>query len=444
MDIDQYTYVIAGGFASLFLALLIWSSVVEKRSRAVGVSLTMLIVFDLVWFGWYGLFADQPAALWSPLVAAAIFGFLFFLPIGRSRIIVTQDTSERVDERDIMFAREEYRPGSEKYDIYYSAHPERKKTDDRLRRMPELLAPGGRYYDPARSENAQSAFREIEQLTTEVDGEVSAQREEVDAKVATEDIKQRLLEFGAVEVGVAPLNPMFVYSHVGRGPEEWGSPIVNNHRYAIVFSLEMDYYAVEGAPDLPITEETVRRYRQAADISNDLARQIRSRGYPARAHISGSNYQIMLPPVGQDAGLGEVGRSGYLISPKLGCRTRLGAITTDLPLVPDKPISFGVQDFCAKCVKCADNCPSSAIPKEGETSVRGIEKWPLNVERCMRYWRAIGTDCGLCMKVCPYSHPPTLVHNVIRYAVRRSVIARTLSVWGDDLIYGRKTDFPRV
>ena len=95
-------------------------------------------------------------------------------------------------------------------------------------------------------------------------------------------------------------------------------------------------------------------------------------------------------------------------------------------------------------MKCADNCPSSAIPDKGVTTVRGIEKWPLKVERCMHYWRVIGTDCGLCMKVCPYSHPPTLVHNVVRLAIRRSSFARTLSVWGDDLIYGRKTDFPRV
>lgn len=444
MDIDQYTYLIVGCLAGLFLAILIWSSIVEKRPRAVWVSLAMLIIFVLCWFGWYGLFADQPLALRVPLIGVAIFGLLFFLPIGTSRTLVTQDTSGRVDERDIMFSREEYQPGSEKYDLYYSTHPELKKTDDRLRRMPELLAPGGRYYDPVRSEDVVTAFREIESLTTEVDGDVAAQREEVDPKGATEDIKQRLKHLGAVEVGIAPLNPMFVYSHVGRGPEEWGSPIVNKHRYAIVFSLEMDYYSVENAPDLPITEETVRRYRQAADMSNVLAHQIRSRGYPARAHISGSNYQIMLPPVGQDAGLGEVGRCGYLISPKYGCRTRLGAITTDLPLIPDRPLSFGVQDFCAKCVKCADNCPSSAIPKDGETLVRGIEKWPLNVERCMHYWRAIGTDCGLCMKVCPYSHPPTLVHNVIRSAIRRSAFARTLSVWGDDLIYGRKTDFPRV
>jgi len=444
MGVLQYTYLITGSLVCLFLILLIGSSVSERRPRAVRTGLLLLGVLAVFWFGWYALLSNQTFALCLPLACVAIFLLMFFLPLGHSRVIVAENTSDRVDERDTMFAREEYLPGTDKYDRYYAAHPKLKKTDDRLRLLPELLEPGGRYYDAERSGKMQAEFAEIRDLTVEVDGNVSEDREKVDPKVASADLKQRLFDMGAVEVGITRLNPMFVYSHVGRGPEEWGSPIVNNHRYAVVFLLEMDYFSVESAPDLPITEEAVRRYRQAADISVELARQIRATGYPARAHISDSNYQIMLPPVGQDAGLGEVGRCGYLISPKYGPRTRLGAVTTDLPLIPDQPISFGVQDFCDKCVKCADNCPSSAIPKNGVSTVRGIGKWPLNVERCLHYWRLIGTDCGLCMKVCPYSHPSTLVHNIVRFAIRRSAVARTLSVWGDDLIYGRKTDFPRV
>ena len=259
-----------------------------------------------------------------------------------------------------------------------------------------------------------------------------------------QDIKKRAVEMGADGVGIANLNPMFVYSHVGRGPEEWGQPIENGHRYAVVFLLEMDYGSVECAPDLPIVEETARRYLKAAQISIELAGYIRSLGYPARAHIAGSNYQIMLPPVACDAGLGELGRIGYLVSPRFGARIRLGAVTTDLPMVPDQPVSFGLQDFCDKCLKCATSCPSGAIPRGLPTVVRGVKKWPLNVEQCLRYWRLIGTDCGLCMKVCPYSHPPTLVHNIVRAGVRRSAFARTISIWGDDLFYGRKTPHPKL
>lgn len=444
MGILQYAYLTVGGLIGLFLTLLVGSSISERRPRAVWISLLFLSVFAVFWVGWYFFMPDRAAALYLPLAVVGILMVLFFAPFGHSPVIDTEKCEGRVDERDVMFAREEYQPGTEKYELYYAARPELQKTDDRLRRLPELLEPGGRYYDPERSGKVVAAFREIEDLTVDVDGDVAEQRQESDPEAASAELKERLFDMGAAEVGIARLNPEFVYSHVGRGPEEWGRPIVNNHRFAVVFSLEMDYHAVEGAPDLPITEESVRCYQRAADMSIDLARRIRSQGYPARAHISGSNYQIMLPPIAQDAGLGEVGRCGYLISSKFGARIRLGAITTDLPLVADQPISFGVQDFCTKCVKCADNCPSSAIPKDSVQSVRGIDKWPLNVERCLHYWRVIGTDCGLCMKVCPYSHPPTLVHNVVRFAIRRSAIARTLSVWGDDLIYGRKTDFPRV
>jgi ferredoxin len=76
--------------------------------------------------------------------------------------------------------------------------------------------------------------------------------------------------------------------------------------------------------------------------------------------------------------------------------------------------------------------------------VRGVEKWPLRVEQCLRYWRLAGTDCGLCMKVCPFSHPPTLVHNIVRAGVRRSSFARTVSLRGDDLFYGRNVNYPRL
>jgi reductive dehalogenase len=149
----------------------------------------------------------------------------------------------------------------------------------------------------------------------------------------------------------------------------------------------------------------------------------------------------MLPPVAYDAGLGELGRMGYLVSPKFGGRIRLGAVTTDLPLIPDKPINFGLQDFCERCKKCAINCPSGAIPSGSKSEVRGVRKWKMNAELCLYYWRAIGTDCGLCMKVCPFSHPPTTIHNLIRLGIKNSSLARRISLWGDDIFYGKKNKF---
>jgi len=436
-------YLALGGILSIFLVLFVISSLVEKKTRAALLGVIFLLIFGPVWFGAVAFFHPPAYMLFVPFKIIIILIFLYFLPMGKTNTLKITKITERVDERDVVFAREEYHHGTENYEKYYAMRPHLKKVDDRMRALPELLAPGGRYYDPVRSPAIEDVFEEIEDLTFKVDGDINPRQTETDPAAITREIKQRVLKEGAIDVGVAELNPMFVYSHVGRGPGKWGEAIKNNHRYAVMFALEMDYYNVETAPHLPITDESARQYLNGAHISVALAGYIRSLGYPARAHIAGSNYQIMLPPVAQDAGLGELGRLGYLISPKLGPRVRLGAVTTDLPLVTDKPVSFGVQDFCKRCLKCAVNCPSGAIPGGNKVNVRGVDKWPLDIERCIFYWRLIGTDCGLCMKVCPFSHPPTLLHNLVRAGIRRSEFARIVSVWGDDLFYGRKARYER-
>jgi epoxyqueuosine reductase QueG len=57
----------------------------------------------------------------------------------------------------------------------------------------------------------------------------------------------------------------------------------------------------------------------------------------------------LLVPAAVDAGLGEMGLFGYLITKELGPRVRIFAVTTDLPLVVDHPMDIGVEDFCRFC-----------------------------------------------------------------------------------------------
>ena len=441
MNLVNYIFITVGLAVMAFFATFYVTSLVEKKLRAAIVSILFFGLFGIIWSLVFMAFWQDSMILLLPVAVVAVFTALFFLPAGGMSSIRIEDVNGKVDERDIMFAREEYLPGSEKYAIYYEMRPEHKKIDDRIRKLPVMFKPGGRHYDPVRSQQIEAIFEKIETALTYVDGPVADIRAEYNSEEATRIVKKYVLENGADDVGICELNPLYVYSHVGRGPEPWGQPIVNRHSYAIMFTLEMNYFHVESAPDLPITAETAAKYFEGARISIGLADYIRKLGYPARAHIAGSNYQIMLPPVAYDAGLGELGRHGYLISPTLGSRIRLGAVTTDLPLLTDKPITFGVQDFCQVCKKCATNCPSRAIPDGDKCEVRGVEKWLLDMEKCLWYWRVAGTDCGLCMKVCPFSHPPTPLHNLVKKAIKRSPFARRVAVYGDDLFYGRKKDF---
>lgn len=367
-----------------------------------------------------------------------IFLLLFFMPLGKKSFPQKEYITTKVDERDTMFARMDYKPGDTMYERYYEMRPELKNIDDRIRKMPVLFEEGGKYYDKEKSRQIISMFDTEESNINKVDGKTASTKAEEDPEMMTGKIKRFAYELGAREVGITRLDPMLVYSHVGRGPEEWGKEIINNHKYAILFTVEMDHDMVEEAPKPDITVETARRYLDCQSISIKLAGHIRSLGWPARAHVSGSNYQVMLPPLARDAGLGEIGRIGYLISPRFGARVRIGAVTTDLPLQTDKPIEFGVQDFCEKCKKCAVNCPSGAITSGSKTKVRGVEKWQLNIENCYKYWRIVGSDCGLCMKVCPFSHPDNIAHNILRVGIKRSSFARWISVQGDDLFYGKK------
>ncbi|MBD3334140.1 MAG: 4Fe-4S dicluster domain-containing protein [Candidatus Eisenbacteria bacterium] len=434
----HWLYLLSGAAAVGLPALMAYTSHRERRRRAARLSVALTGAVLAAWAAGFVWSRGHAPLLLVIASLPPICALVFLYPSGKSTPLQAGPVTSRVDERDVIFSREEYTPGSGRYDEYYGRRPELQAIDDRIRALPQLLKPGGRFYDPHQSRHIESLFAVIESLTTEVAGSPESPRRPADAAQMTSLVKALAHRLGADDVGVAAVDPMAVYSHVGRGPEPWGRAITNDHPRAVVFTLEMDFHKVAAAPRLPITEETATQYLRGAQISIALAHFIRTLGYEARAHIAGSNYQVMLPPLAHAAGLGELGRIGYIITPRHGARVRLGAVTTNLPLQTDQPRPFGVQDFCAVCRKCAENCPPAAIPRDAKRSVRGVMKWPLNVERCFSYWRRLGTDCGLCMKVCPYSHPATPMHNLVRAAIRRSAPARWTAVRGDDFLYGRR------
>jgi ferredoxin len=438
------THYLSISIAAVLFILFAITSIREKRPRAALICFIFVIIIITAGIIIANLIQSNSFALFIFPACLILFSLIFFIPTGSGRKIEISENSEKIDERDTMFARAGYKPGTTKYDSYYKRHPELKDIDDNLRKLPGLLSPDSKYYDAIRAENIEATFETIASMTTSVDGDISDKKINDSPDKFTPAIKDLVKQLGANEVGIAKLRQNYIYSHVGRGPEPYGARIENNHKNVIVFSVEMNYEKVEEAPRIGLTEETAQGYLKAANISISLARHIRAMGYPARAHISDSNYQIMLPPVAYDAGIGELGRHGYIISPTFGSRIRLGAVTTDLPLLIDKPIDFGVQDFCDRCKRCAVNCPSAAIPESIPEEVLGVQKWQLNIEACFKYWCSIGTDCGLCMKVCPYSHPPSLIHNIVRVGIRNSVIARQISVYGEDLFYGKKVPFQKM
>jgi ferredoxin len=361
----------------------------------------------------------------------------FALPIGRVERI-NERPSTQIDERTIMFARNRLQPGTPRYKKYYREHPEHKDIDDVIRSLPGLLSLKTPMADPLAFAATDAGFFLAESLKDAVNGSVAPQAQIISQESASQYIKDLARYFGAHKSGIAEVKDYQVYSHIGRGTGVYGEPIELNHPFVVVFTFEMAEEMVRTAPRAQETMETARQYSEAAQTAIQVAAWIRAMGYQARAHIDG-NYRLILPLAARDAGLGEIGRMGLLMTPDLGPRVRLSAVTTTLPLLPDKPGDDpSILDFCIICKKCAENCPGKAITSDDRQEVEGALCWKIDSGKCFHYWNAIGTDCGRCMMVCPYSHANDPIHNLMRWVTARSGVARRLALLLDDWVYLRK------
>lgn len=368
------------------------------------------------------------------------------------------DSVKRFDERETVFARDQLQPGSEEYKTFYEAHPESEVRDRERRKMGGVLGSMGAMDKPHEKPNvaavtAQSLFPYLlstpDRLTPRGFIRLEGAKPVHLPEEGTARVKGYARSIGADLVGVAEMNSNWIYSNrgmAGRGDgEKWGDEISVAHKYAIVFATEMDFEMVRAAPHTASMVETMRNYSEGAIISTMLASYIANLGHSATAqHVS--HYDVLLVPLAVDAGLGELGRHGYLITKELGPRLRLAAVTTDMPLVPDKPVDIGVRDFCDVCKKCAVCCPSKSIPLRDAEPYNGILRWKLNADTCHDYWGKIGSDCNICMRVCPWSHPNTFPHRMITESVSRNKVSRRLFARMDDVFYGKRpgsSDPPR-
>ncbi len=260
-------------------------------------------------------------------------------------------------------------------------------------------------------------------------------------------VKYASLLFGADLVGVCRLNRSWLYSRVydwDKGESiDVDALIPEDYRYAVVLALEMNYDALKTSPSAIAGSAVGVGYSYMPVVASMLAEFIRCLGYRA---IPLGNDTALSVPLALDAGLGELGRNGLLITPEYGPRVRLCKVLTDMPLKEDEPIEFGVQAFCEVCKKCAERCPSHAISSGARSewvdelsNSRGVLKWPVDPVKCYTFWCANGVDCAICITVCPFNKPNTLIHRATRWFVKHTPILDRLLVRLDDILgYGRQ------
>jgi epoxyqueuosine reductase len=223
----------------------------------------------------------------------------------------------------------------------------------------------------------------------------------------TDRIKKVARFYGADLVGICEIDRRWVYSHYFERATGNYEKLEIPYKYAIVIGLEMDWKLINQSPGHGASAATALIYSKMAEVSASLAKYIRALGYPA---VPSGNDTIQNIPLAIDAGLGEVGRNGILNTPEYGPRVRICKVLTDLPLNIDQPIEFGLHEFCENCHICSRTCPVDAIRDEEPTTEitsysnrEGLLRWPVNVTKCLEFWRENGCDCSNCIAVCPWA-----------------------------------------
>ncbi|MEA5475369.1 4Fe-4S dicluster domain-containing protein [Synechococcus sp. CCY9201] len=212
---------------------------------------------------------------------------------------------------------------------------------------------------------------------------------------AADRVKEMAKRFGAALVGITRLQPEFCYHD--------SQP---DFAYAISVAVPMDREDMLHTPSERSNRQIMSTYLEVNRVAIRLAHAIRALGHPAQASTNlapGSSTEVLHVPIAIEAGLGQLGKHGSMITPDFGSNVRLATVLTDLHLSIDHPRDIGVDDLCAHCRICETNCPPHALFSEKQL-VRGERRWYVNFDKCAPYF-AETRGCGICIEVCPWSTP---------------------------------------
>jgi len=329
--------------------------------------------------------------------------------VDRPTTFIDEPRVPRVPKRTDMFARAQF---------------------GELGKPAQKAAAGGHYVRKAAPSAAQR--RMLGAFVLLQDGPPAAGPKPADPVRNAAAVKAASYFLGLDAVGLSRCPEWSWYSH-----DAAGEPITPPHDQAISMIVDQGYETMEGASgdDWISVAQSMRAYLRFSLLGGVIARQLRNLGWSAKAHTV-MDGEVLQPPLLLLSGLGEVSRIGEVIlNPFLGPRLKSGVVTTDMPLAHDRPIDFGLQNFCESCSKCARECPSGAITAGPKLMFNGYEIWKSDSQRCATYRITTegGSMCGRCMKTCPWNLEGLFAEAPFRWAAMHVPKAAPLLARLDDL-----------
>jgi len=226
-----------------------------------------------------------------------------------------------------------------------------------------------------------------------------------DPKALSRNVKALAYFMGADAVGIcqAPATSFFA-------DDAQGKPYETKYKNAVVFLKRNDQATTmaTNGQDMIVDATAQRTYLHLTMISEVVLSYIRMLGFGADssdlAHSKNQNPSLIIA-----SGLAESSRMGIALNPFFGADFKSSAILTDMPLLPDRPIDFGLQEYCSRCGICANQCIGGAISKGSKEIYNGYEKWVFDAEKCVVATanQEKGSNCFVCIMMCPWTRPET-------------------------------------
>ncbi|PWU30622.1 tRNA epoxyqueuosine(34) reductase QueG [Pseudomonas sp. RW407] len=149
-----------------------------------------------------------------------------------------------------------------------------------------------------------------------------------------------------------------------------------------VVSLRMDYLPVDTRMAQRLAEPEkayVSRYALGRDYHKLVRKRLQQLAERIQAEVGPFGYRafvdsapVLEKAIGEQAGLGWIGKNTLLLNRKAGSYFFLGELFTDLPLPLDEPHG---SEHCGRCSACLDICPTNAF----------VGPYVLDARRCISY-----------------------------------------------------------
>jgi len=157
-------------------------------------------------------------------------------------------------------------------------------------------------------------------------------------------------------------------------------------------------------------KDQVRQLRREARRSVEAVKTyLTDSGFNAVIEIHGWSGILSYKMAAYLAGLGVLGKGGFLVHPQLGPLNILGCILTDAPFEYGTPLT---TDVCGDCMECVKACKYGAFKKAGESYSWISEKcrcYDLIMNPVTLKW-TYGPCNSKCVNACPIGKSCQLEH----------------------------------